>query len=77
MYWPRELKLPFLRPLLPEARQHASVHVEHLHAVVVGVGYQHAVGVGHGDVVRVLELPELGAERTELAHERAVGLEHL
>jgi hypothetical protein len=45
--------------------------------MIVGVRDQHAVGAGDCDVMRVLQLPKLGAKGAKLAHERAVGLEHL
>jgi len=45
--------------------------------MVVGVGHHHAVAVGHGDVVGVLQLARLVPHRPELGHEGAVALEDL
>lgn len=45
--------------------------------MVVGVGHQDPVGTGHGDVVGMLQLTKLGPEGSELANERAIGLEYL
>lgn len=69
---PRELELALFRALRSEGGQHAAIDVEYLHTVVVAIGHDDAVGAGHGDVVRVLQLSGLVPERPELAYERAV-----
>lgn len=62
---------------LADNKDRPSIDVEHLHPVVVGVADDDAVGVAHGDVVRVLQVAAQVAQRAKLAHERSVGLEDL
>ena len=45
--------------------------------MVVGVGHNHPVAVGDGNVVWMLQLSGLVAHRPEFGHKRAVALEYL
>lgn len=72
-----ELKLTVLGPFRAERADHSAVDVEYLYAMVVAVGNDHAVRVGHRDVMRMFQLSDLIPVRSELADERPVRLEHL
>lgn len=69
--------MALLASLIAEGSDHSSVDVENLHSVIIRVGYNDSVCVGHGNVVGVFQLSGFVADATEFTHERAVGLENL
>merc|ERR1719342_261515 len=50
-YTPWEFKLSFICSFRAKGRENLSIHIEYLKPVIVGVGNDHPVGVGNGDVV--------------------------
>lgn len=72
-----EFKLSVFRSFCAERTDHSAVDVEYLNAMVVAVGNDDPVRVGHRDVVRVFQLSDFIAVRSKLADERSVRLEHL
>lgn len=74
---PGKFELTIGRSLAGDRIQNSAVDVEHLDTMIIRIGDDHAIRIRHGDVVRMLELANFVAERTEFAHERTVRLENL